>query len=403
MLNKIPTYEECKAVCDYHGSLVFYETQIVVDNYIICMFNYRLATYNNLTKPLPNNDLSARELRGNCYVLDNQGNVLSSYIMLNKFWNLNENIETQYDNIITNYHIKAIHNKEDGSMVRFIRLPNNKILSKTKGSIDNEICIESNKIYNSNKAIRQFIDWSLDNSIALIFEFVSPFNKIVLDYNETKLILLKARNNETGEYIDTSSLMFEFNRYSYNSNIHTYVMDSSIDYYEQYGSIEQLVELAKTITGVEGWVINLVNKRTNEDYFIKLKTKWYFERHKLLTEDVVREDFIISKILDETIDDILCQLTDQDIEVKNKIDNIDKVIKVYISNKTIEVKSLLDEYYKFNDIKEFAIQYNNDINFHHIMNIINKKLSIFETITLELRKRTYKLNDAIKFIKTGKI
>jgi hypothetical protein len=37
------------------------------------------------------------------------------------------------------------------------------------------------------------------------------------------------------------------------------------------------------------------------------------------------------------------------------------------------------------------------------MNINNKKLSIFETITLELRKRTYKLNDAIKFIRNETI
>ena len=406
MLNKIPTYQECKLICDYHGSLVFYETQIVVDNYIICMFNYRLATYNNLTKPLPNNDLSARELRGNCYILDNQGNVLSSYIMLNKFWNLNETSETQYDNIINNYHIKAIHNKEDGSMVRFIRLPNNKVISKTKGSIDNEICVESNKIYITNKSVRQFIDWSLDNNIALIFEFVSPFNKIVLDYNETKLILLKARNNETGEYLDNWLVMSLFNKFRFGDvRINPNVMDSSVDYYEQYDSIDELIELSKTIKYVEGWVINLVHKDTNEDYFIKLKTQWYFERHKLLTEDMVREDFIISKILDETIDDILCQLTDQDIEVKNKIDNIDKVIKNYILEKSVNVQLLLNVYNTSycNNIKDFAIKYKNDINFHHVINIINKKNSIFETIIIELRKRTYKLNDAIKFIKTGKI
>lgn len=403
MLNKIPTYQECKEICNFHGSLVFYETQIVVDNYIICMFNYRLATYDNLSKPLRHSNVSAIELRGNCYILDkNTNKVLSSYIMLNKFWNLNENIETQYKNIVTEYYIKAIHNKEDGSMVRFIRLPNGKVISKTKGSIDNDICIESNKIYNSNKAIRQFIDWSLDNNIALIFEFVSPFNKIVLDYNKTKLILLKARNNETGEYLNCGKLINDCSQYLWdNKTIEITNIITDINLY----NIDNLVSLAKTITNVEGWVINLVNKKTNEDYFIKLKTKWYFERHKLLTEDVVREDFIISKILDETIDDILCQLTDQDIEIKNKIDNIDKVIKNYISIKSVDVQILLNVYNTlyYNNIKDFAIKYKNDINFHHVINIINKNNSIFETITLELRKRTYKLNDAIKFIKTGKI
>ncbi len=403
MKNKIPTYQEAKEIIKHHGSLVFYDTVAEIDDYVIIMFNYRLATYNDLLKPLPHikPNLSGVELRGISYVLDKKtGEVMNTYIMLNKFWNLNETLETQYDNIVNNYKIKAIHNKEDGSMVRFIRLPNGKVLSKTKGSIDNEICIQCNKIYKENETINNLINWSLDNDIVLIFEFVSPFNKIVLDYNETKLILLKARDNNTGEYLSIDSLLIKFNQFKYGSNIHNYVMDYVVDDYEQYSSIDELIELSKTIIGIEGWVINLIDNNSN-DYFIKLKTKWYMDRHKLLTEDCTREDFIIGKILDETIDDMLAQLNDNDIEIKNKINNIDKVVKSHISNKINEVNQLLNEYNNkyINNRKDFAIKYSNNLNFKHVMNIISGKKNIFETIVEELRKETYKLNDAIRFVK----
>jgi hypothetical protein len=42
----------------------------------------------------------------------------------------------------------------------------------------------------------------LDNGIDATFEYVSPMNRIVLRHLQEELILLRMRDNKTGEYLD---------------------------------------------------------------------------------------------------------------------------------------------------------------------------------------------------------
>lgn len=39
----IPTYEECRQICDANDNFLFYESKHKVDGYDISIFNYRLA------------------------------------------------------------------------------------------------------------------------------------------------------------------------------------------------------------------------------------------------------------------------------------------------------------------------------------------------------------------------
>lgn len=43
----LPTYEECKAICDKYDNFQFYEGVTYVDGYKISSFNYRLIGYND--------------------------------------------------------------------------------------------------------------------------------------------------------------------------------------------------------------------------------------------------------------------------------------------------------------------------------------------------------------------
>lgn len=43
----LPTYEECREMCDNNDNLIFYESKHVLDGYNISIFNYRLASYNH--------------------------------------------------------------------------------------------------------------------------------------------------------------------------------------------------------------------------------------------------------------------------------------------------------------------------------------------------------------------
>lgn len=45
----IPTYEQCRAICDANDNFIFYETKHVIDGYNVSIFNYRLAQPKDFT------------------------------------------------------------------------------------------------------------------------------------------------------------------------------------------------------------------------------------------------------------------------------------------------------------------------------------------------------------------
>ena len=113
-----------------------------------------------------------------------------------------------YD-IVKNYKIKYVNNKEDGSVASFIKLPNGNVYGKSKMSFESEQALGITKIYKNNEIIKSFVDYTLDNNLVAIFEYVAPHNRIVLRYNEEELILLKVRDNLTGKHIDLKDLDYD--------------------------------------------------------------------------------------------------------------------------------------------------------------------------------------------------
>jgi hypothetical protein len=67
---------------------------------------------------------------------------------MNKFFNLNQTECSSYE-LVKEEKIKGIAYKEDGSIISFIKLPNNKILAKSKTSFESEQAIEAQKIYDN--------------------------------------------------------------------------------------------------------------------------------------------------------------------------------------------------------------------------------------------------------------
>jgi T4 RnlA family RNA ligase len=342
----LPTYDECVNLVKTKGELSFYELKYTINNYKISIFNYRLTQYSDFYDVF-----DARELRGITFVFNPDGTLFKRYLMLHKFWNINQVAETQY-NIIKDLKIKSINNKEDGSLISFIKLPNGEILSRTKMGIDNFQSIESFNIYKNSKNLIQFIEYCFDNDMIPTFEYVSFNNKIVLNYDESRLILLRVRHLNTGEYVDLKS-------------INTFGIEIVKE--EEYNSIDELIDLCKTLTNKEGWVVQFEN-----DLFIKIKTEDYCSKHHLLTELSNREDYIIECIINENLDDIIGQLNP--INDKNRIEwikNIEHKVHKWMNFKKDEIDELLKDY--DGDMKKFAIKYVKTENFHFAALIIKGK------------------------------
>jgi len=204
----------------------FYESKLFVDNFSVSIFNYRLAMYSDFI------DNDAFEMRGLTFVFNSDGSLFKRYLLLHKFFNLNQVEETQYS-LIKDLKIKSIHNKEDGSIASFIRLPNGDVIGKSKMSFESGQALGMNRLYKSNSDLKRFVDWSLDNDLVAIFEYVAPTNRIVLKYSDEELILLRLRDNKTGEYLDLSK---------YSDKIGSVKVAPS-----DVGTLDELVELSHSV------------------------------------------------------------------------------------------------------------------------------------------------------------
>ena len=357
--NNILTYEEATKIVE-NSNGVFTESKHLIDGFNISIFNYRLATYENFINPINDSSLNYLELRGLTFIFNKDGSLFKRYLLMEKFFNINENEGTQLTDL-NKLKIKYVYNKEDGSVISFVKLPNGKVVAKSKASFDSYQANKANFIYNNDDDIKSFVDDMLNIDIVPIFEYVSPFNKIVINYNNDELILLKLRNNKTGEYFNIDNITEEWN----------------IKVPEKFNyTLDELEELSKSVEGKEGWVIEFENGLK-----VKKKTEWYFSLHKLYTEDLNKENYLIEKIIKEEIDDVISILDNSHYHdfIREKVNKITNLISKYIDDKSNKVNELYNVYKSHTDVKEFVLNYIKSDEFSYVMNLV--KLDKLSKIT----------------------
>jgi T4 RnlA family RNA ligase len=356
--NAIPTYEQAVELCSGEEA-PFYESKMVVDGFNVSVFNYRLAQYKDFAYPIPEKpELKGYEMRGLTFVFNEDGSLFNRYVLLEKFFNLNQVPESLYS-VVKNYKIKFINNKEDGSIASFIKLPNGKIIGKSKMGFDNDQADGINRIYKTNKEVKSLVDWALNNNIVSIFEYVAPNNRIVLRYPSEELILLRLRDNVTGKHIDIRDHLDKV------GTIRVAPFEDEIK------DLDHLIELNATQVDKEGSIVTCEDEN-GRDFFFKLKTPWYCERHGLLTEDLYREHIIIGYILDDKIDDILGQVPEDEKEAHERINKIITIVKKAISDKVSEIEKSYEQFVKSGiSKKDYAInQRKGNPNFGFVMNMV---------------------------------
>ena len=364
----------------------FYESKFVVEGYEVSIFNYRLANYSDFASN------SAFEMRGLTFVFNEDGSLFNRYLLLHKFFNLNQVEETQYS-LIKDLEIKSIYNKEDGSVASFVRLPNGSVLGKSKMSFESDQAAGMNRLYKSNADLKRFVDWSLDKNYVAVFEYVAPNNRIVLRYLDEELILLRLRDNKTGEYLDLSKFSKEI------GSLKVAPFDVA--------SLDELVELSHTIEDKEGWIIEFSN-----GLFIKVKTAWYVSLHGLLTDDLYREHLLVRYVLDEKIDDVLGQVPEEEVEAHARIEKIIAVVKHAVSEKVKDINNSYDLFLEggvgkdwTGDLrlqlmrKTFALKYKKERNFGYVMSLSKGNADVYDLAKDWVSDQTRKLKVAREFLK----
>jgi len=382
----LPNYEDCLEMCSKEDA-AFYESKFTIDGYNISVFNYRLAQYKDFVTPLENKPhVKAYEMRGLTFVFNEDGTLFRRFLLLEKFFNLNQVPESMYS-IVKDYKIKFINNKEDGSIASFIKLPNGKVLGKSKMGFDNEQANGINRIYRTRTDVKKFVDWCLQNEITAIFEYVSPANRIVLRYLDEDLILLRMRDNKTGKHLDIKNYLDKISTI----RIAPFEDDNK--------DLDSLIEVIAKEVDKEGVIVQAEDKY-GKDFFFKLKTPWYCERHGLLTNDIYREHIIIGYILDDKIDDILGQIPEDEKEAHLRINKIIQIVKKVIDQKVDDINKSCQVYLDMgSNNKEYALKYyKKEPNFSYVMGVA-KGSDIYELAKEWLRDKTKRLMIAREFLK----
>ena len=284
-------YKDAQEISQKYNNNNFWEFSFMKDGYKLSSFNYFICGWNDFEAPLPNRpEVNAFDMRGTTFVFNKDGSLWKTFLMLPKFFNINQVESTQYGKI-KDKKILNITAKEDGSLVAFMMLPNGKLFSKTIGSFTSEQAEAAYKLLYEDEEQVLWVKNMLNSGYTPLFEYLSWDNRVVVKYAAPHLCLIGVRDNITGAYYAAEELV----RNSIPMSMHlagSYAGD--LDYY---------IELAKTMEGKEGWVVKFTDGQ-----LVKIKTAWYFKLHGLRTQDINREDYVIKNYLEETLDDVMSQL-----------------------------------------------------------------------------------------------
>ncbi len=324
----ILTYKDAQEICQKYNNNNFWEFQFMKDGYKLAAFNYFICGWNDFANPLPKRpEVNAFDMRGVTFVFNKDGSLWKTFLMLPKFFNLNQVESTQYG-AIKDKEICSITEKEDGSLVAFMMLPNGKLFAKTIGSFTSE---QSELAYNLLYTNEEHVLWvkeMLKTGCTPLFEYVSWDNRVVLKYSKAQIRFIGMRDNIAGAFISAPEIHDSF-----------FPKDMQI-VEEVSGTLDGLIEEAKTTQAKEGWVVKFT-----DDQLVKLKTAWYFKLHGLRTQDINREDYVIQNYLNETLDDIMTQLDPvEDADAYNFVSKVTRAIDNYIIHIDKTVQELVDEY-----------------------------------------------------------
>jgi len=391
----LPTRYECREIVKL--SEAFYVTEREVNGFKVEMYDYRLASIVDFR------DNKAFELRGLTFVYNPDNGVWERNLLMEKFFNVNQTEGWMYGDL-RDKKIVRVQDKLDGSIISFVRFPDGVIRPKSKMSFESEQALMAKEIFLKNKCLRQFIVDCFTANLTPIFELVSPFSQVVLEYSESELVLLQIRK-EDGTYFDSKKMKIYADNYCIGNSLPVSKdfdlkeLEKETDLLGENNILGTLLWHKKNNTNnIEGWVI------TFEDGMkAKVKTDHYLQLHGLIGPDAFRENLLIKTILDGNIDDVLGNLTPG--PKKDRILEIEKIVNKKFNHLVVEFKMLRGEFYnKYNENrKEFALDNRKHPLFGIVMKNLHGKMSEVEkiaenAITEYIRKQTNSLGNAREWL-----
>lgn len=276
-----------------------------------------LFKYNQINSDF--NEPICLEARG--LILDSLDNFKVVRMAFKKFFNLGEGFAAQLD-----WDATIASEKVDGSLMTLWyahgkwHLSTNGTIDAYKAKIANSLKYKTfGELFNAAAINSNLKIEELNPHYNYTFELVSPFNQIVLSYPAPALYHILTRDMNTLEEINVDIGV---------QKPQTYNLNSKTDY-------ENLV--AQMGDGHEGIVVKDCNGNR-----VKIKTKLYFELHRLHNNGNLNLERIIELIRENDYEELLAyypEYTDYVIGIKEQVENAEKII-VQIKEQTARFKEI---------------------------------------------------------------
>ncbi len=231
----------------------------VNENLIYRIFNYQLPKYSDFLKE------GAMQSRGTMFSINKETNEIKLLALpMDKFFGLGENSTTMN---IKPEDIKEAYVKVDGSLLTSYITPNGTLGLKSKSEpVFAHSTLVGEYLQENDAFAADLLQMTIDG-LSVDLEFVSPANRVILEYSEPQLHILNVRDRNTGEYIDFRHVDF-LSKYPYILDFLVEPMDLSS--FQDLTNKNKLLKLPD----IEGAVIRLEDGR-----LVKVKTEWYMSRH----------------------------------------------------------------------------------------------------------------------------
>lgn len=244
-----------------------------------------------------------------------------------KFFNHGEGYAADID-----WPSARIQEKLDGSIIKLWWdrdhwwLSTNGVIDARKCALFNDLS-ESNRTYYDlfNEAAVECLDYSLLNKDhTYMFELVSPFNRVVVPYKETKIYHIGTRDNKTFKELDVDIGVPKPQAYRFNS-------------------LPEVLDSAKNLPfNEEGYVV--VDKNWNR---IKIKSPAYVSVHHLANNGRVNKKRIIELIMINEHEEFLVYFPEYKehvdkvlTDMENFYKKIEQDIEKFLSKNYIDRKAL---------------------------------------------------------------
>lgn len=244
-----------------------------------------------------------------------------------KFFNVGEKPETQLGELPWDDK-HTIMDKLDGSMIHPAYLDGELVLMTRKGYTD--VAKQA-----MEEALNDDIAWQmmgfLEMGITPIYEFTSPNNRVVVEYDTPRLTLLAARKNVTGKYFTSTS-------------------DKSINWSDANGRTNDPSVLMETVRSLPGNREGIV-VAWDSGLMVKIKGDEYVRLHRVI-DVMAHEKRILEVLLHGNQDDLIPMLAEDRVEKLQKYnESLNRSIDKY-------TQLIYDFVLKRKDLtqKDFALQ-----------------------------------------------